>query len=479
MTSPNLPNIPSIDELIKRFNERKKEIQALADENQSFDQKAVAHKKNLYAKAKDYIKSVAAAAPAIRIPTKEEVKKVIAFPQLPVLPFGFRVPDLPTPALTNDSGSYMIQLAESTARAAATAIKLQATSVAVKIAAAATFPPTGPAVAAILTIAEQVSEKIITSLISSIAAQLPLVDIESMMQNQTALISQISGDLQQASAAVSAASASAGVAIAAAGAAYTAQKKAMDDATAAAQSTADTAQTTAIAANTTAQQANTTAQSALTTAQSALTTAQAAAAAAAQAAADAAAAMNRPIPTAPPPVTVVITPPPAVTPTPTILPPDILPCPATQLGTETSRTPFDTEFVEVCRWQQNTIAPGGCIEVCSLEAIGTLISITPTPILTFPTATPPPSMANFAVWVDPLLPPDWMTGGTAVADVFGSGTYAIGTEVSPSYTLLRNGWEFAGWYDVNGILLTASPLLTVTIPADGLNVTARFIQVPV
>jgi hypothetical protein len=458
MKTPNIPDVVTIDELIKRADNRKNRIKKIATDNQSFDKKATSHRQQLFSKAKEYIKSLKYKVPGIRIPVRVPALPVTAFPRLPSLPLGFKIPQLPNPPITNDGGKYMKDMAESIAAAAATAIKQKANAIATKIAAAATFPPTGAPVAIVLTAAEKAADKLLKGIISSI--KLPTTDIDAAMANPLGFLSDLSADIDAAVQEVETAGQAAEAEIAVANAAYTAQKKAMDDATAKAQSTADTAQVTATQANATAQQANATAQQANATAQSALSVAQQAVALANQA-------LNQPVPTAPPPVTVIITPPPTVTPTVTPLPPGLTICPATQIGVETSRTPFDTEFNEVCRWQQNMTGTGGCIEICTLERI-VMPPVSPTP-------PPPTGMAQLIVYGEPSLPHDFAAGGMRIADVTGTGLYPIDSVVTVSYSNLRSDYRFLGWFaaDPNIPFYTGNPV-PISVPAGGLTITGKF-----
>ena len=311
--------ISTVEDKLNEFNTRKKTLKAIADENQSFDKKAIALKRSLYNKAIEYIKSVSINAPQLRVPAPPPIPQVIAFPKLPPLPFGFIIPELPTPPLTNDGGKYMMGVTEATARSAATAIKQKATSIATKIAAAATFPPTGIPVAAVLTVAETLADQIIQKIISSI--NLPSVDIIASMTDPNGFFSELSGDVAIAMAQVEAAGAAAEEAVIAATAAYVAQKLAMDTATATAQTTGEVAQIAGEAAQIAGQAAQIAGEAAQTTADTAQASSASATAVAQQALLIAAEAMALAgAPPLPPGVTPTPLPP---GPTPTPLPPGV------------------------------------------------------------------------------------------------------------------------------------------------------------
>lgn len=418
MTNPKIPDVETINDLIKRAEQRKKLLNTLKLENQQFDNKAASLRKSLFSKAGDYVKSVTFRAPKLPIPVKPPVPKMTGFPRLPSLPMGFKIPSIPAPQLTSDGGKYMSDMAETTARAAATAIKQKANAIATKIAAAATFPPTGIPVAAVLTVAENLADQIIQKIISSI--QLPQVDIDSALQNHMDLMSQLSSDIDNAVLAVDAAATAADAEVAIAAAAYTAQKTAMDSAIQTAQNTADAAQVTA-------NQADATANSALSTAQSAMATAQAAAASAAQAAADAAAAAaaaaNQPPPA--PPTTVYITP------TPGITNPIVTPTP-------------------------------------------TLVPVTSGPIIILPPVETP-IMVTYPLTIS-VNPPIVIQTLQPTATVSGEGYYPADTAVTISISNILNGYQLEGWY-VNGNLIGTSTSVAVVVPAGGLAVQARLIFV--
>ena len=450
MTLPNIPDVVSIDELIKRFENRKKLLESIKTDNLQFDQKASSLRTSLLGKAKEYVKSVSYTAPQLPAAIKQIAAKVVAFPTIPTLPMGFKIPKLPNPPLTNDGGAYMMDVAESTARSAATAIKQKANAIATKIAAAATFPPTGIPVAAVLTVAENLADKLIQDIISSIS--LPTVDVDAALANPGQFIGVLNGAVAQATVALAAAESAAMQEVAVANAAYTLQKNTMDAATAAAQATATQADATAVSAQGTAVSAQTTAASASAIASQALAAAQQAQATADAALAAASEALNRPIPTLPPPlppVTITVTQQPIVTPTPAGITP----------------TPV---FI--------TPTPAG-VTPTLVEITPTPVEITPTPVSITPT---PPRMELVQLVTNPLVPFDNATAQfpLPIAVLSGDGLYAIGSSITISASQVRPEYRFMGWY-AGGNLIGNNLSVAVVVPDTGLYIVAQFVYIEV